>query len=48
MKATKVAFILRLVLLTKVEGLNDSAVTLDINLLQVLEQLTTLTYQAKQ
>ena len=30
-------------LLTKVQSLNDSTVTLDINLLQVLEQLTTLT-----
>ena len=37
-----------LVLLTEVKSLDNSTVTLDINLLQVLEQVTTLTYQAKQ
>ena len=36
------------VLLTKVKSLDDSAVTLDINLLQIHEQLATLTYQAQQ
>ena len=35
-------------LLTEVKSLNNRAVTLDINLLQVHEQLTTLTYEAQQ
>ena len=36
------------VLLTEVKSLDDSAVTLDINLLQVHKQLTTLTYETQQ
>ena len=48
MKAASVAFIFRLAgLLTKVEVLNDCAVALDINLLQILQQLATLTYQTQ-
>ena len=35
-------------LLTEVQSLDDSTVTFDVNLLQVLQQLTTLTYQAQQ
>ena len=38
----------RTILLTKVERLDNRAVTLDINLLQVHEQLTTLTHEAQQ
>ena len=34
-------------LLTEVEGLNDCAVALDVNLLEVHQQLTTLTYKAQ-
>ena len=48
MKATCVAFILSTRLLTKVESLDDSAVALDVNLLQVHKQLTTLTYETQQ
>ena len=48
----QIAFIatlpLVLLLLTEVEGLNDCAVALDINLLEVHQQLTTLTYQTQQ
>ena len=36
------------VLLTEVKSLDDCAVTLDINLLQVHKQLTTLTYKTQQ
>ena len=36
------------VLLTKVKSLDDSAVTLDINLLQIHKQLATLTNQTQQ
>ena len=35
-------------LFAEVESLDDCAVTLDVNLLQVLQQLATLTYEAQQ
>ena len=35
-------------LLTEVKSLNDCAVALDINLLKVLQQLATLTYETQQ
>lgn len=50
MKATRIvaaAFISDL-LLTEVERLDNRAVTLDVNLLQVLQQLAALTYEAQQ
>ena len=43
-----VAFIRCTLLLTKVECLDNRTVTLDINLLQVHKQLTTLTYKTQQ
>ena len=50
MKAAPSATFIRCtsVLLTEVKSLDDSAVTLDINLLQVHKQLTTLTYKTQQ
>ena len=50
MKATHhdVAFIFCTLLLTEVKSLEDRTITLDINLLQVHKQLTTLTYEAQQ
>ena len=48
MKATQMLPPFLDLLVTKVEGLNDCAVTLDINLLQVHKQLTTLTYKTQQ